>query len=283
MLEEHGRRAAVFCGTAGDIPCLTGAANGPCKAVVEAAAETTEAGVIAERFSAPEFAIGGAVESDLLATTSFCNGQWRPRRLRWGARLGWSAGLERGPPTPTRRRPRRRPRLRRERGGAPEQGGAPGTGGAGVNTGGAGGMGGMGGTGGARGWFKEVSRRRGGQVGSGGGVASGGRCVSGTVGSGGVAATVDRWAAVSFGGVPQRSLPGLDNNGTSDCQESLATNPGFHASADYWLAEDFMAQQWDAARDAAAASASGGLGVTNSNVADIDGMTEGGSRQMAFA
>jgi hypothetical protein len=51
-----------FCGAGVDpLACLTGGASGPCRAEFEAAAESTDAFVVAERFVDPQFALGNAV------------------------------------------------------------------------------------------------------------------------------------------------------------------------------------------------------------------------------
>ncbi len=49
---------ACYCGTAADLACLTGAANGACKAQYEAAAGTTDAGTIAGLFVDPSSPVG---------------------------------------------------------------------------------------------------------------------------------------------------------------------------------------------------------------------------------
>jgi hypothetical protein len=49
---------ACYCGTAGDLACLTGAANGACKAKYEAAAGTTDPGTIAGLFTDPSSPVG---------------------------------------------------------------------------------------------------------------------------------------------------------------------------------------------------------------------------------
>jgi hypothetical protein len=49
-----------YCGTATDIGCLGGGGNGLCKAEVEAAAQSTDPGAIAERFVDPAFPVGRA-------------------------------------------------------------------------------------------------------------------------------------------------------------------------------------------------------------------------------
>ncbi len=50
-----------FCGTAEDVPCLSGAANGVCKAMAEAAAKSTNPSQVAARFSDGDFPIKSAV------------------------------------------------------------------------------------------------------------------------------------------------------------------------------------------------------------------------------
>ncbi len=269
--KNMGDLQPCFCGTAGDIPCLTGAANGVCKAVVEAAAESAEAGVVADRFSAVEFAIGGAV--GLLACDyEFCAGQCAngdAGATGSGGRTGTGGAPVIPPPPPptsTGGAPVVNTGGASGTGGAPGSGGSVGSGGGAVASGGTPGSGGVVASGGAVG--------SGGTPGSGGVVASGG-----AVGSGGAVASGGQNSSGGAGGVPTGPCPDLDNNGTSDCQESMAVNSGFHASADYWTVEDFMTQAWGAIRDAAGNSASGGLGVTNASVVDVDGMTEGGSRQ----
>jgi cysteine-rich repeat protein len=49
---------ACFCGTAGDLACLTGMANGACKAQYEAAAGSSDPGVIAGLFTDPSSPVG---------------------------------------------------------------------------------------------------------------------------------------------------------------------------------------------------------------------------------
>lgn len=49
---------ACYCGTASDLGCLTGAANGACKAQYETAAGTTDPGTIATLFTDPSSPIG---------------------------------------------------------------------------------------------------------------------------------------------------------------------------------------------------------------------------------
>jgi hypothetical protein len=51
---------ACYCGTASDIACLTGGANGSCKAKYETAAGTTDPGVIAGLFTDPASPVGRA-------------------------------------------------------------------------------------------------------------------------------------------------------------------------------------------------------------------------------
>jgi hypothetical protein len=49
---------ACFCGTASDLGCLTGAANGACKGQYETAAGTTDPGIIAGIFTDPSTPVG---------------------------------------------------------------------------------------------------------------------------------------------------------------------------------------------------------------------------------
>src|SRR5262249_26135212 len=51
---------ACYCGTASDLGCLTGAANGACKAQSEPAAGTTDPGTIASLFTDPSSPVGRA-------------------------------------------------------------------------------------------------------------------------------------------------------------------------------------------------------------------------------
>jgi hypothetical protein len=55
-----GDAFACYCGTASDIACLTGMGNGACKPEMEAAAKTTDPGIIANIFVDPSFPIGRA-------------------------------------------------------------------------------------------------------------------------------------------------------------------------------------------------------------------------------
>jgi len=55
-----GDAQPCYCGTASDIGCLSGQANGKCKAEVEAAAKSTDPGIIANEFVDPAFPIGRA-------------------------------------------------------------------------------------------------------------------------------------------------------------------------------------------------------------------------------
>jgi hypothetical protein len=55
-----GDAQPCYCGTATDIGCLSGMANGKCKAEVEAAAKSTDPGAIANEFVDPSFPIGRA-------------------------------------------------------------------------------------------------------------------------------------------------------------------------------------------------------------------------------
>jgi hypothetical protein len=71
---------ACYCGSASDLGCLTGAANGACKAQYEAAAGTTDAGTIANVFTDPSSAVGlannqitcDADTSDAVSCTAVC-------------------------------------------------------------------------------------------------------------------------------------------------------------------------------------------------------------------
>jgi len=71
---------ACYCGSAADLACLTGMANGACKAEYEAAAGTTDAGTIAGLFTDPSSPIGlannqitcDADTSDAPSCTSVC-------------------------------------------------------------------------------------------------------------------------------------------------------------------------------------------------------------------
>ena len=47
------------------------------------------------------------------------------------------------------------------------------------------------------------------------------------------------------GGDPDVLCPDLDNNGTDDCQETLALNPSFNADAEKWKAESEASATWD--------------------------------------
>jgi hypothetical protein len=49
---------ACYCGSAADLACLTGQANGACKAQYEAAAGSVDAGTIASLFTDPSSAVG---------------------------------------------------------------------------------------------------------------------------------------------------------------------------------------------------------------------------------
>jgi hypothetical protein len=61
---RSGDSQACLCGTADDIPCLTGQGNGPCRAQIEAAAETADPTEVASRFTFDptlmDYAIGRA-------------------------------------------------------------------------------------------------------------------------------------------------------------------------------------------------------------------------------
>ena len=54
----NGDAQPCYCGTVSDISCLTGNANGPCKAEAEAAAESTNPMMVAYRFTDPSVAWG---------------------------------------------------------------------------------------------------------------------------------------------------------------------------------------------------------------------------------
>lgn len=144
--------------------------------------------------------------------------------------------------------------------------GDPPGGGAGGSTGSGGGSatasGGSGGT----------ATGTGGGPGTGGANASGGAIASGgTVGSGGVVAT---GGAVGSGGVVATGGTIGSGGGTL-----LVANPDFATDGSSWTAEFSMLATWTAGKDAAAGGTSGGLGVTNVVVADVDGITIGGARQ----
>lgn len=51
-----------YCGTAEDGPCLGGSGDGPCKEVIEDAAESTSSSDVATRWTEPQFALAQAVQ-----------------------------------------------------------------------------------------------------------------------------------------------------------------------------------------------------------------------------
>jgi hypothetical protein len=69
---KAGDAQPCYCGTASDIACLSGSANGACKAQVEAAAKSTDAGTIANEFVDPTFPVGLATNLIGCDATSSC-------------------------------------------------------------------------------------------------------------------------------------------------------------------------------------------------------------------
>jgi len=58
---ETGDPRRCYCGTAEDGACLGGSGDGPCKAVMEDAAESTSSSDVASRWTEPQFALAQAV------------------------------------------------------------------------------------------------------------------------------------------------------------------------------------------------------------------------------
>ncbi|MEP6652023.1 MAG: hypothetical protein ABJA82_01610 [Myxococcales bacterium] len=258
----EGDVAPCYCGTASpDGDCQAGKADGVCKAQIEAAAESTDPGVVTgERFTNPDpqnkmpYAIGFA--TDLIG----CDGFLCP-----------DARCVTGDPAT-----------------ATGSGGAVGTGGHGsggtVGTGGGVGIGGAVATGGRLGSGGGTSTGGGGGTSTGGG---GGTSTGGSVGTGGVPVVSGGAVGTGGGGTGGGST---SSGGTSNSGGSTGTggttgaagalgNSTFDAGSAPWTAEFGMTTAWAASRDAAGSGTSGALGVTNASVVDADGSTMGGARQ----
>lgn len=158
-----------FCGAAVDIgTCLAGAAAGPCKAEVEAAAEATTTTDVVERFYDPAYATGGALplrQCDKEMCLADCGGV-----------LGGGGGTAGSGGTPGS-------------GGAPGSGGTPGSGGA-PGSGGTPGSAGTGGNAGS-GNAGSVGTAPGGGGSGGAGAPGGNAGTSGAAGSGAACPDLD--------------------------------------------------------------------------------------------
>jgi hypothetical protein len=136
---------------------------------------------------------------------------------------------------------------------------------------GSGGSGTLGGTAGGPPGGNGGTPAIGGEAGGPTDAGSGGAGIGGASGAGaGAGGTIGTGATAA--------CPDLDQNGTPDCEETLASNSDFDKNAEGWNNEATVNQVWNQ-EDARSVTDSGSIRIHNAFLADYDTVTMNGSWQ----